>query len=84
MINPMDMTDEKFRLYQARQRAAQIYRSNGFHGFAQRVEAELEDECSQMRIARFFIDPPREPGPEFIAAWNEMAAADMTTSRRGH
>lgn len=73
MKDPMDMTDEEFRLYQARQRAAGVYRSEGFQKFAWRVEAGLEDTCSQVRLAQFFIDPSPPPTKEYIAAWEEIA-----------
>lgn len=73
MTDPMDMTDAEFRLYQARDRAACVYREEGFHEFAERVEAGLHDECSQMSLALFFNDPSSKPDREFIAAWHEMA-----------
>lgn len=76
MNDPMDMTEEEFRLYQAQQRAAGVYRSEGFHGFASRVEAGREDTCSQMRIARFFIDPSPPPPQKYIDAWEQLGSED--------
>jgi hypothetical protein len=75
MVEPMEMTDEEFRLYQARQRAAHAYQQAGFREFAERVQAGDEDECSQMRLARFFLDPTPELTDEFITAWNTSGEA---------
>jgi hypothetical protein len=71
----MDMTDQEYRLYQARQRAGAGYRAEGFFEFAGRVEAGREDECRLMRIARFFIEPTSPHPLKFIIAWNELVAA---------
>jgi hypothetical protein len=79
MKDPMTMTDEEFHLFQARQRAAQVYRAAGYDAFAGRVELGLEDRCSQMRLARFFIEPSPAPSEEFIRAWDEFAAADASS-----
>lgn len=76
MKNPMTMTDEEFCLFQARQRVAGIYGDAGHGAFAKRVELGLEDHCSQMRLARFFIEPSPAPSEEFIRAWDELATAD--------
>jgi hypothetical protein len=80
MRNSMDMTDDEFLLHQARQCAARAYRSEGFAEFAEQVELGLEDGCNQVRLARFFIDPPEPHTEEFIAAWRAMAAAGEQTS----
>lgn len=77
MIDPMEMTDQQYDRYLARQRTAHVYRAHGFYAFAGRVEAGLEDECSQMRIARFFIEPKPEPSREYLAAWNELTHLHM-------
>lgn len=83
VADPMDMTDEEYDRYRARQSAACVYRANGFPAFADQVEEGLEDQCSQMRIARFFIEPAPEPSPEYIGAWAELAEGDGRCSRGG-
>ncbi len=55
-MDPMDMNDAEWRLYQIRRRAASIYRAEGFEQFASRVEAGLEDGCYGFRVAEFFYD----------------------------
>jgi hypothetical protein len=74
MKDPMDMTDEEYRLYHARDWAARVYRAEGFTSFADRVERGEVDGCSQVRLARFFVEPPQPHNEEFIAAWREFAA----------
>lgn len=71
MIDPMDMGEAEFARYKAREQAAEVYRRNGFEAFARRVEAGFEDECGQVRRARFFFDPPERPSAGFSAAWQE-------------
>jgi len=80
----MQMSDPEFDLYRARQSAAGVYRSHGFEDFADRVSAGLEDDCSQMRIAKFFIAPPREHSPEYLAEWRSLeATASGMRARNG-
>lgn len=74
------MTDQAVCMYQARQWAAARYRAGGYNDFAIRVENGLEDECSCVRLGRFFFEPPEQTGPAFIGAWNEFASL-MTASK---
>lgn len=82
MQNPMEMTDTEFCLYQARQRAAQTYRFEGYPEFAERVEMGFEDSCSQVRLQRFLIEPAPPVTAEFLAAWNEFASAERHLTPR--
>lgn len=75
------MTDEDYRLYKLRRFAAGILRGQGLTHFAEQAECGELDDCPEMRIAPFFIDPPLPQGDEFIAAWNEAAA--QADARRG-
>ena len=74
-MDPMDMDDETYETFQARRMAAAIYRREGYHNYAERVERGEADDCSQMRIARWWREPLRPASPEYVAAWNEAAAA---------
>jgi hypothetical protein len=49
-----DMTDEEWRVHQARQFGAGMYRAEGYAEFAQRVEEGLEDQCNPVRLGRFY------------------------------
>lgn len=55
-LDPSEMTDEQFRLYQIRTKAAAIYRHEGFPTYATRVAAGEVDDCHGMKIAEFFHD----------------------------
>lgn len=76
MKDRQDMTDEEHRAQDARESAARDYLAAGFADFAEQVERGQHDDCQQMRVARFFVDPPQPHDPEFIRAW----AALSTTS----
>lgn len=54
-MNPMDMTDEQFLTYRARQWAAALYISEGFPDYAARVERGEVDGCQGMRLALFMV-----------------------------
>ena len=58
MKNVQDMTDEEWRLHQARQFGAKMYREEGHERFASRVEKGLEDQCNPVRLGRFFQNLP--------------------------
>lgn len=73
MTDTYDMTDADYRLYKLRRLAAGLFRTLGLERFAQEVEREQLDDCAEMRVAAFFIDPPMPHGDEFIAAWEEEA-----------
>jgi hypothetical protein len=73
-----DMTDEAYSLYRERQWAVSRYRSEGYNDFADRVELGLEDECSQMRLAHFFLAAPLPHSQAFIVAWNDISSATAT------
>ena len=81
MTDVMDMTDDEFCLYRAREWAAHRYRAAGYYAFATRVEKGLEDDCSQVRLGYFFFEPPRAAGPAFILTWSELAC--LSTNLRG-
>ena len=81
MKDPMDMTDEEFLLYQARQGAACGYRAEGFDEYAEEVERGEHDECQLMRWAKLWLKPPQPHDDAYIAAWNEAAA--QVDARRG-
>lgn len=49
-----DMTDDQYQVYQSRQFAARIYRTEGHDWFARRVEGGFEDHCNPVRLGRFF------------------------------
>ena len=66
-----EMTEDEHRLQDARESAARVYRAANFDAFAEEVENGEHDDCQQMRVARFFIEPPPPITPEFCAAWNE-------------
>ncbi len=74
MKDPMAMSEEEYCLFRARGQAAKVYRSEGFDEFAARVERGWEDSSSQVRLARFFLEPPRELCEEFIEAWRAASA----------
>lgn len=74
-MDPMGMDDDEYRSYQARERASRVYHHEGFGDFAKRVELGLEDGCSQVRLARFFVDPTPPASAEFVAAWNVASTA---------
>jgi hypothetical protein len=57
-----DMTDEQWRLHQARHFAAGMYRTEGHEWFARRVEAGLEDTCNPVRLGKFFQNLPDTSG----------------------
>jgi glycosyltransferase A (GT-A) superfamily protein (DUF2064 family) len=82
MTDPKEITDAEFRLYQARDRAAFVYRKEGFCAFAERVEAGLQDECSQMRLALFIADPCPAHDQEFLTAWHEIADKENVADPR--
>jgi hypothetical protein len=73
MKDRQDMTEEEHRLQDAREWAARRYRAEGFDDFAKRVERGEVDECSQVRLGKFFIDPAPPPSDEFLAAWKAAA-----------
>lgn len=52
------MTDWEWRLLQARQFGARMYRAEGYGQFARRVEQGLEDDCGPVRLGRFFHNVP--------------------------
>ena len=74
MKDRQDMTDEEHRLQDARECAALAYRAARFHDYATEVELGEHDDCGQMRVAQFFIEPPQSQSAEFIAAFDEAAA----------
>lgn len=81
MKDVQDMTDEEYYLYRAREWAAGRYRAVGHKDFADRVERGLEDQCSQVRLGRFFFDDLLPHDKAFIVAWNEAAVpSDARTS----
>jgi hypothetical protein len=71
MPEVLDMTDAEYQVYRVRQAAASVYRRHGHAEFAQRVEAGFEENCSQVRLARFWTAPSPPLTLEFIEAWNE-------------
>jgi hypothetical protein len=71
--DPMEMSDEEYRVYQSREWAARVYRAEGFTRFAERVERGEVDDCSQVRLARFFVETPQLICSDFAAAWDEAA-----------
>ena len=71
--DPMEMNDGEYRLYHARTWAARVYQAEGFDDFAERVERGEADDCSQVRLAQFFVEPPQTVSSEFVAAWEEAA-----------
>lgn len=71
----MDMTDDEFDLYKARQWAARKYRAEGFNDFANRVERGELDDCQEMRVVRFFIEPTPPHTGAFLEAWDRAATA---------
>lgn len=58
MKDIQDMTDDEWRLYQARQFGARMYRAEGHDWFALRVEKGLEDQCNPVRLGKFFQNLP--------------------------
>jgi hypothetical protein len=63
----MDMTDDEFRLYQARQNAAAGYRAEGFEQYADEVERGEHDECQLMRWEQLWLQPPQPHSEAFVA-----------------
>ena len=74
MKDVQDMTEDEYRLYKVRRVAAGIFLRFGHSEYAEQVERGELDECMEMRLGAFFVDPAQPPGPEFLAAWDEFAA----------
>jgi hypothetical protein len=70
----LNLTDDAFCLDRARDWAARRYRAAGYQDFAKRVEKGLEDDCSQVRLGRFFFEPTETSAPALILAKNELAS----------
>lgn len=69
------MSEEKYRLYKLRRFAAGVLRQRGLDRFAEEAERGELDDCPEMRLAPFFIDPPQpHHEEEYIATWDEAAA----------
>lgn len=77
------MSDDAYRTYTARKNAAGIYRANGFDTFAQRIECGGEDDCSQVRLMLFALEPAPPLTDEFVAAWHEAALQNRDNHVRG-
>lgn len=80
MIDVQDMTEAEYRLYKMRRFAAGIFRQFGPAELAEPVERGELDECGEMRVAAFFVDPTVPHGEEYLAAFEEFA--EQVDSRR--
>jgi len=74
MTDVQDMTEEEYRLYKLRRFAAGLLRRNGLDLFAEQAECVELDDCPEMRVAAFFVDPLQPHGDEYIADWDDAAA----------
>jgi hypothetical protein len=75
MKHPQDMTDEEILLERARIWAARRYREEGHVDFAERVERGERDDCQEMRVVQFFVQPPQPHDPEFVRAWEAISTS---------
>ena len=80
-MNPMDMSEEEFIVYQARRDAAAVVRKKGDETLAARIERGDADDHWRVRWGIFWHSPRFEPDPEFMAAWDEFARRDAERRR---
>jgi hypothetical protein len=73
-MNPMQMNDDQFALYRARQSAAEAERREGRYELAGLIEGEKADDYWRVRLALFFVNAT-EHDAEYFAEWDRMAKA---------